>query len=790
MRPVSAQLECEWPYVRENPDCVVLGVRPGVTPSGKPPVRIFLGTEEGQYRAERVFVFSVEKHRDPARVYEIHLMKNVTGFDRRGWRTGFTCYRFAIPDFAGRQGKAIYNDVDQIYLADPALLFDLDLGGHGYLAIDARDTSVMLIDCQRMLPWWNRERASKRGAKGPLTAEPAKVPGLWGRLDPHWNARDQEYVEGRTKCLHYTLLHQQPWHPFPETYSYHENPLAHLWYALEREADAAGFEVFTRERPSPGFLALLGSNRPQPPQAEPEDAAVLTPAAKELLETTGVRHLLVIGLGGAQEAAIAGSDLVVTRHDLARTQGALPDERFDGVLAAGIFERIPGADANWMLHELFAAAGRALVLRIHTTADAGVGSASWWRRRIELVAARFPQTSWQLDAVARAATGRLQVATTQVRKVAPPSEPLTWVLTGEDAGSDDQARRIAAAVGGRVEEKPLVFGPRAELAGRLLRNPLGGIDTARSATLTPPWPDVAVLAGARALPVGRWLRAQSGGRTRLVQLGRPGGAFTDLDLIVARPEDRLPVRPNVVQVAAPLLGPAPPPAATAAEAKGVMAGLARPVTVLLLTTRTAPYVLNETTATALGQAAAAEAARYGGALLLCSDGSVSPKLLAAVQAASGGGARCIDAAADGSGQRDLLLAAADRFILISGDAEGLAETCPGGKPVALFELPRWYDDLPVVQPVVRMVLPILGGKTYRGTPLQQHLPGRFIDWLTTKGLLHRPRDLEALYRSLEGRGLLHRLGEEERVRSPRPLDDLERVAERVRHLLAEVSRAA
>ena len=120
------QLEGAWPYYARAPGPRRAGRRcPAHAPSPLPPVRIFLGTEEGQYRAERVFVWSVLQVRDPGRVYEIHLMKNVAGFDRRGWRTGFTCYRFAIPDFAGRTGKAIYNDVDQIYLADPALLFDL-----------------------------------------------------------------------------------------------------------------------------------------------------------------------------------------------------------------------------------------------------------------------------------------------------------------------------------------------------------------------------------------------------------------------------------------------------------------------------------------------------------------------------------------------------------------------------------------------------------------------------------------------------------------------------------------
>ena len=52
--------------MREHPDRVVLDVLPGHAPRPLPPVRIFLGTEEGQYRAERVFVWSVMQVRDPA----------------------------------------------------------------------------------------------------------------------------------------------------------------------------------------------------------------------------------------------------------------------------------------------------------------------------------------------------------------------------------------------------------------------------------------------------------------------------------------------------------------------------------------------------------------------------------------------------------------------------------------------------------------------------------------------------------------------------------------------------
>src|SRR5690606_13424121 len=85
-------------------DCITFGVAPGAVPSGKVPVRIFLGTEEAQSRAERVFLFSIEQVRDPTRVYHVYLMRDLPGFDRRGWRTGFTQYRFAIPELAGGHG--------------------------------------------------------------------------------------------------------------------------------------------------------------------------------------------------------------------------------------------------------------------------------------------------------------------------------------------------------------------------------------------------------------------------------------------------------------------------------------------------------------------------------------------------------------------------------------------------------------------------------------------------------------------------------------------------------------
>jgi mitochondrial fission protein ELM1 len=491
-------------------------------------------------------------------------------------------------------------------------------------------------------------------------------------------------------------------------------------------------------------------------------------------------------MDGAHEAELGDASLAVTRHDFARAQGRLPERRFAAVAAAGIFERIPGADVNWVLRELFATAQRAVLLRIATVAEEGVGSEAWWRRRVELVAQHHPDVSWELDAVRRLPSGALEVEATQIRRVEPPAAPLVWVLTGEGEAQDRQARRVAKALGWPFEEKPLAYGPLARLPARLLGATAGVLDRGRSAPLRAPWPNVLVTTGQRSVPVARWVRRQSSGKTRLVQLGRPGGPFSLFDLIVATPDDRLPIRANVLQVAAPLAEPASAPG-PADDAR--LAGLARPVTALFVTARVSPHVLTEAAARELGEAASAEAARHGGSLAVAVDPSVPPRLAQALHDALAPEARLLDAPGTGAEDaRGLLLASADRFVVVAGDAEVLAEACLSGKPVALFDLPRWHDTLPVVRPLARLALPILGGKTYRGTPLQQHFAGRAVDWLTTRGLLLRPRDLGALYRSLEARGLVARLGTAERVASPRPLDDLQRVVARVRRLLSEVSQ--
>ncbi len=428
---------------RDVPELVRLDVEPGVAPNGKPPVRIFLGTEPRQYRAQRVFVWAIRQARDPARVYEIHMMKDLKGFDRTGWKTGFTNYRYAIPAFAGGEGRAIYNDVDQIYLSDPAELFDLEMNGAGVLGVTGRETSVMLIDCAKMSEYWTLDDA-KQGKKHSYFRAITHDNNLWGKLAGEWNARDEEYRPGQSKCFHFTTLQTQPWQPFPEQLRYHPHPDAEVWFALERAADEARFTIFTSGHPSRRFSQMIEQNRLLHAAGDVSlgmsaddtfDGHTLRKheaAISALIEQTQAKTLLDFGAGKGTGYTRLESEATdsrirthptwpgvrVTCYDPAYAPFAAPYEgKFDGVISTDVIEHIADEDVDWVLDEMFRAARRFVYVvaacyparkslpngeNAHVTLQAP----SWWKLQMEMAARRNPGIRWTLCTVEKTIWGK------------------------------------------------------------------------------------------------------------------------------------------------------------------------------------------------------------------------------------------------------------------------------------------------------------------------------------------------------------------------------------------------
>lgn len=508
------------PARHDRPDRVVFGVRPGNTPSAKPPIRIFLGSERNQFRAERVFLWSVEKHRDPGRVYEIYLMKDLKGFKGRFWLTGFTNYRFAIPLFCGFRGRAIYNDTDQVYLRDPAELFDRDMNGAGFLSINDRDTSVMLIDCERMAGVWSRDAVYSDSRKR-LEAR-ARADKLWGPMDAIWNARDKEYVPGESACVHFTTLHTQPWRPFPGQFVYFGNPTGDLWPELEAEADRDAFMPVSAIRPSRDWpeAALELSSRPD---------------GTELLGLLGPNpDLASRGFPPDPPSQAKGG----TSSSPSPSEGESGGTRAEREPLTEILERLPDADIPWVLERLFSAYDRLIIKLREPLISRGSRvrrSRHFWLQQFERASILHPRTRWKLI------RGRETV------RGGPPPEGPVQVLTHGKPGHNHQAlalaRKLAGISGRPLEVTPLPASPALPVVRRLFR-------------LKPPaalHKGAAVIVAAGWMPsrVARWLAEDTD--TRIVVMGRKAGSPPEHGgVAVACRHFGLPAHPNRIDTLLPI----------------------------------------------------------------------------------------------------------------------------------------------------------------------------------------------------------------------------------------------
>jgi len=132
----------------------------------------------------------------------------------------------------------------------------------------------------------------------------------------------------------------------------------------------------------------------------------------------------------------------------------------------------------------------------------------------------------------------------------PKTSPTVWALTDDRPGNNVQVLGVAEALGWPVTEKPIRYTAFARLPNIIRRATLAGVTDPSRSGLTSPWPDVVIAAGRRSARVARWIKRQSGGTAKLVQImfpGRVGGK--DFDLIAVPDHDarpRITKWPNVV----------------------------------------------------------------------------------------------------------------------------------------------------------------------------------------------------------------------------------------------------
>ncbi len=413
---------------RTSPILIRLDPVADVTPVNKQPVRIYVGTESKRCRTERLFVWSLLQVRDPARCYEIYLMKDLEGFERRGWSTAYSGYRYAVPTFTNGEGRAIYNDITQIYFNDPAELFDCDMNGVAILGDDNSTSSMMLLDCQKLSEILELGTDASNNQKSGYF-ENQLDPAHRRELPTDWSSHDLETEHGKI-----TVVYQQDIANQTHSSDAERSITADRVNELEHAANSARFTLFTESNPSKRYKQLLGFYETMHAHGRPDtghDAKQtfsgvsltehIDPIA-HLIKLSKAKTVLDFGSGKGKlyhdasgyqansryKTIPSWGESLVTCYDPGYEPFSKPvDGHYDVVISTDVVEHIPEEDISWVLDKIFAYANHSVYivaacypahkhLPDGTNAHCTLQPPEWWVGQIEQSARHYPAVNWVL----------------------------------------------------------------------------------------------------------------------------------------------------------------------------------------------------------------------------------------------------------------------------------------------------------------------------------------------------------------------------------------------------------
>ncbi len=329
---------------------------------------------------------------------------------------------------------------------------------------------------------------------------------------------------------------------------------------------------------------------------------------------------------------------------------------------------------------------------------------------------------------------------------------LIWVLQTARAGDNAQARELASRLSGTAVLVPLGFNSWHRLPNGFTRASLVTLDKESRSRLAPPWPDLVIATGKRTVPVALWIRQASGGKTRLIQIGRPRAPLRLFDLVVTTPQYGLPQAANVVHMDLPFTPRRSIDSAEAQRWQAIWAALPRPWIVGVLGAARYPLTMSVKQAASMGRALSTFARKRGGGVILISSPRTDAAIAAAVAQAVSAPLWTGGPASPEGNPYAAALALGDRFAVTSDSVSMVADLLATEKPVSVYRLPlsafrlRWPAKAGLAAALVR------------------------------RGLLHPPRDVDALVQGLLDKGVVAELGHED---EPHPFFDQREVEQAV-----------
>lgn len=268
----------------------------------------------------------------------------------------------------------------------------------------------------------------------------------------------------------------------------------------------------------------------------------------------------------------------------------------------------------------------------------------------------------------------------------PETRPTAWVLAAPGAGDNGQLRTLAELLDADAR-----WVDQVDPVGRVIRDRLTGsgartLPSDKASNYVPPWPDLVLIAGGRAVIDACRIRNASGGRSRIVCLGRPWAPLDWFDLVVTTPQYRLPAADNVICLDLPLNLPPRVSEDALRQWREELEALPRPMLGVLLGGDSGSYRFDMKSALNLARSVNKVVGEHGGSAVLVGSPRTPPKAIDLLTQHLVIPAGIYAWGPQAPNPYGSLMQLADALLVTSDSASMLAEACYSGKPVAIFNL--------------------------------------------------------------------------------------------------------
>jgi mitochondrial fission protein ELM1 len=341
-------------------------------------------------------------------------------------------------------------------------------------------------------------------------------------------------------------------------------------------------------------------------------------------------------------------------------------------------------------------------------------------------------------------------------------QPDIWILLTHAPGDNDQCLALAEALDRPAAIKRLDWPLNTPAEDRaMVRHLLADTDEGRQRRreigLHAPWPRLVICNGRRSDKVGFWIKRQSGGRTKVVVIGRARQPVASYDLLVAPPQFFMPERANVISLPLPLARrrAANDDHTPDGAGRSNIVPVPKPWFTILLGGETKQFAASEDVLADVARRAQMAADRHGGSVVISTSRRTPPSTLAAVEAVLDQPYvyRWSGASTDENPYEILLHQSAALFVT-ADSASMILDGAGSGTPTYVIEFPEQLD-------LRRRLRRSLFGYI-RGAFEGLHKWGlrrvgdrldRAQEWLHAHGMLRYPRDLRRIHTSVYKLGL-------------------------------------